>query len=163
VLARIKSHHILKPIPHLPDGSDLTKIYPQSYDRDKDRNGILVHVIRYKLNDPKRTGHDEEPVLMTTLLVKHQECLSLPHAGITTDHAQRPVRIFQRKMFAIAEAQFTQPAAGESFVLMGDTGQREITETICLAVAAVIAKRAMLPAYASQNSVRLAIRQNGSR
>ena len=66
-------------------------------------------------------------------------------------------------MFAIAEAQFTQPAAGESFVLMGDTGQREITETICLAVAAVIAKRAMLPAYASQNSVRLAIRQNGSR
>jgi hypothetical protein len=46
----------------------LAKIYRNSYDRSKDRNGIVVRVIRYKLDDPQRVGHDEEHVLMTTLL-----------------------------------------------------------------------------------------------
>jgi len=68
VLARVKSGLILKPIKHLSDGSYLAKIYPKPYDRDKDRNGIVVRVIRYKLDDPQRVGHDEEHVLMTTLL-----------------------------------------------------------------------------------------------
>lgn len=68
VLARVKNNLILKPIENLSDGSYLAKIYRNSYDRSKDRNGILVRVIRYKLDDPQRTGHDEEHVLMTTLL-----------------------------------------------------------------------------------------------
>lgn len=68
VLARVKSNLILEPIRHLDDGSYLAKIYRNSYDRSKDRNGILVRVIRYKLNDPQRVGHEEEHVLMTTLL-----------------------------------------------------------------------------------------------
>jgi hypothetical protein len=68
VLARVKSGLILRPIKHLSDGSYLAKIYPNSRDRDKDRNGIRVRVIRYKLDDPQRVGHDEEHVLMTTLL-----------------------------------------------------------------------------------------------
>jgi len=59
---------ILKPIRTLRDGSYLANIYPKSYDREKDRNGIVVRVIRYKLDDPQRVGHDEEDVLMTTLL-----------------------------------------------------------------------------------------------
>lgn len=68
VLARVKSGLILKPIRRLRDGSYLAKIYPSSYDRAKDRYGIVVRVIRYKLNDPQRVGHDEEHVLMNTLL-----------------------------------------------------------------------------------------------
>lgn len=68
VLARVKSGLILKPIKHFSDGSYLAKIYPRPYDREKDRNGIVVRVIRYKLDDPQRVGHDEEHVLMTTLL-----------------------------------------------------------------------------------------------
>lgn len=68
VLARVKSGLILKPIRHLSDGSYLAKIYPTPYHRKKDRDGIEVRVIRYKLNDPQRVGHDEEHVLMTTLL-----------------------------------------------------------------------------------------------
>lgn len=68
VLARVKSGLILRPIKHLSDGSYLAKIYPSPRDRDKDRNGIKVRVIRYKLDDPQRVGHDEEHVLMTTLL-----------------------------------------------------------------------------------------------
>ena len=68
MLARVKSNLILKPIERLSDGSYLTKIYRNSYDRSKDRNGIFVRVIRYKQDDPQRTGHDEEHELMTTLL-----------------------------------------------------------------------------------------------
>ncbi len=68
VLARVKSNLILKPIRHLMDGSYLAKIYPTPRDREKDQHGIVVRVIRYKLDDPRRVGHDEKHVLMTTLL-----------------------------------------------------------------------------------------------
>lgn len=68
VLARVKSGLILKPIRNLSDGSYLAKIYPTPRDREKDQHGIVVRVIRYKLDDPGRVGHDEEHVLMTTLL-----------------------------------------------------------------------------------------------
>ena len=68
VLARVKKDLILKPIQRLSDGSYLARIYPHGHDREKDRNGITVRVIRYKLNDPQRAGHDEEHVLVTTLL-----------------------------------------------------------------------------------------------
>jgi hypothetical protein len=68
LLARVKNNLILRPIKQLGDGSYLAKIYPRPYDREKDRNGIVVRVIRYKLNDPQRVGHDEEHVLMTNLM-----------------------------------------------------------------------------------------------
>jgi Insertion element 4 transposase N-terminal/Transposase DDE domain len=68
LLVRVKNNLILKPIKELRDGSYLAKIYPRPYDRDKDRHGIVVHVIRYKLDDPQRVGHDEEHVLLTNLL-----------------------------------------------------------------------------------------------
>ncbi|MFV1969312.1 MAG: IS4 family transposase [Pirellulaceae bacterium] len=68
VLARVKNNLILKPIKRLSDGSYLAKIYPTWYARQKDRGGIVVRVIRYKLDDPQRVGHDEEHVLMTNLL-----------------------------------------------------------------------------------------------
>jgi hypothetical protein len=68
VLARVKANLILRPIQRLSDGSYLAKIYPNAYAREKDRNGIVVRVIRYKLDDPQRVGHDEEHVLLTNLL-----------------------------------------------------------------------------------------------
>jgi hypothetical protein len=68
VLARVKANLILKPIQHLSDGSYLAKIYPDAYARKKDRDGIVVRVIKYKLDDPQRVGHDEEHTLITNLL-----------------------------------------------------------------------------------------------
>lgn len=68
LLVRVKSNLILRPIKELKDGSHLAKIYPKPYDREKDRNGIVVRVIRYKLDDPQRVGRDEEHVLITNLL-----------------------------------------------------------------------------------------------
>ena len=71
LLVRMKSSHVLKPFQRLSDGSYLAKIYPCGHDRDRDRNGIVVRVIEYTLDDPQRTGHGEVHRLLTNLL---EEC-----------------------------------------------------------------------------------------
>jgi hypothetical protein len=68
VLARVTTQMILRPILVLADGSYLAKIYKGDYNRRKDRDGVVVRVIRYTLDDPQRVGHGQEHVLMTTLL-----------------------------------------------------------------------------------------------
>jgi hypothetical protein len=68
LLVRVKSHHVLRPIKRLSDGSYLAKIYPASYYRDRDLHGIVVRVIEYTLDDPQRTGHGDVHRLMTNLL-----------------------------------------------------------------------------------------------
>lgn len=68
LLARVKAGLVLEPIKALADGSYLAKIYRNAYDRTKDRNGIVVRVIKYTLDDPRRVGHGEGHTLLTTLL-----------------------------------------------------------------------------------------------
>jgi hypothetical protein len=68
LLVRVKSNLILRPSQRLADGSYLAKIYPSSYDRDKDRQGLVVRVLEYTLDDPQRTGHGETHRLLTNLL-----------------------------------------------------------------------------------------------
>jgi Insertion element 4 transposase N-terminal/Transposase DDE domain len=67
LLARVVKNLILRPIRTLADGSYLAKVYKSSYDRQKDRDGLLVRVIRYTLDDPQRVGHGEDHTLMTNL------------------------------------------------------------------------------------------------
>lgn len=67
LLVRIKNNMVFKPIRHLSDGSFEAKIYPSSYDRSRDRNGVLVRIIEYTIDDPQRTGHGEPHRLMTNL------------------------------------------------------------------------------------------------
>ena len=68
LLARVSSRLVLRPTQTLADGSYLAKIYPCTSERNRDRQGIVVRVIRYTLNDPQRVGHGVEHVLLTTLL-----------------------------------------------------------------------------------------------
>lgn len=68
LLVRIKSHMVFQPLRRLADGSYLAKIYPSDWDRQKDRKGIVVRVIEYRLNDPQRAGHGEVHRLLTSLL-----------------------------------------------------------------------------------------------
>jgi hypothetical protein len=68
LLARVKSNLILRPIRDLADGSYLAKIYRTPEDRRKDREGIVVRVIRYTLDDRQRVGHGEAHTLITNLL-----------------------------------------------------------------------------------------------
>lgn len=72
LLVRVSKSLVLRPIEYLPDGSYLAKIYPSSWYRENDRQGILVRIIEYKLDDPERTGHDEVHRLMTNLLDAEQ-------------------------------------------------------------------------------------------
>ena len=68
LLIRIQKSMVFKPIKHFADGSFLAKVYPSNWYRKNDKQGILVRVIEYKLNDPQRVGHDEVHRLMTNLL-----------------------------------------------------------------------------------------------
>jgi Insertion element 4 transposase N-terminal/Transposase DDE domain len=68
VLARVSSRLVLRPLCSLADGSYLAKIYPNSWERTRDRQGIVVRVIRYTINDPQRVGHGQTHTLITTLL-----------------------------------------------------------------------------------------------
>ena len=72
VLARVRKHLVLEPVRRLADGSYLAYLYPRAADRKHHRHGILVRVIRYTLNDPRRVGCGEEHVLLTTLLDAEQ-------------------------------------------------------------------------------------------
>jgi hypothetical protein len=68
LLIRMKCNLILEPLgERLADRSYLAKIYPSSYARDKDREGIVVRVIEYTLDDPQRTGHQQTHRLVTNL------------------------------------------------------------------------------------------------
>ncbi|MGH8677864.1 MAG: IS4 family transposase [Burkholderiales bacterium] len=68
VLARIASHMKLKPLHDRPDGSYLAKVYPSPQDRLMDRDGIVVRVIEYTHNDPRRVGCGDKHRLITNLL-----------------------------------------------------------------------------------------------
>jgi hypothetical protein len=83
LLARVKSNLILRPIRNLADGSYLAEIYPTPEDRRTGRDGIVVRVIRYTLDDPQRVGHGEVHTLITNLfdegLYPAQELIMLYH------------------------------------------------------------------------------------
>lgn len=63
---------VFTPIKIFDDGSFLAKVYPSNWYRENDKQGIVVRVIEYKLDDPQRTGHDEVQRLMTNLLEAEQ-------------------------------------------------------------------------------------------
>jgi hypothetical protein len=66
VLARVKVGLTLRPIEELSDGSYLAKVYPCSSMRNRDEGGIVVRVIRYTHDDPKRVACGQDHVLLTT-------------------------------------------------------------------------------------------------
>jgi len=68
LLWRGKANFVLTPIELLFDGSYLAKVYPRPRDRDHDRRGITLRVIKYILDDPQRGGHQQEHTLLTSLL-----------------------------------------------------------------------------------------------
>ena len=68
LLVRIQKSMVFTPIKVFADGSFLAKVYRSNWYRENDRDGIMVRIIEYKLDDPQRTGHDEVHRLMTNLL-----------------------------------------------------------------------------------------------
>jgi hypothetical protein len=68
LLGNVSSTPLLKPTETLSDDSYLTKIYETTADRLQDRNGIVVRVLKYTIDDPQRPGHSQVRRLVTTLL-----------------------------------------------------------------------------------------------
>lgn len=68
LLVRIQKSMVFTPLRTYADGSFLARVYRSNWYRENNRDGILVRVIEYKLNDPQRTGHNEVHRLMTNLL-----------------------------------------------------------------------------------------------
>lgn len=66
LLWRIKKNLVFPCIERLPDGSYLSKLHPSPQDRKRDRNGVPVRVIEYRLEGVE----DAEPLyrLVTTIL-----------------------------------------------------------------------------------------------
>ena len=85
LLVRVKNSLVLKKVRVLSDGSYIAKIYPTTYARQKDRDGLEVRVIEYTLNDPQRTGHGETHRLITTLL----DPLQYPALELITGYHER--------------------------------------------------------------------------
>ena len=71
LLVRIKRNLVFQPFRHLSDGSFLAKIHPSDKERRRDKNGIVVRIIEYTLDDPQRVGHGETHRPMTSLLDEH--------------------------------------------------------------------------------------------
>ena len=68
LLARIPANRVFEPMTILPDGSSLSKLYRTSADRYRDRQGLVVRIIEYSLDDPGRPSTGERQRLLTTLL-----------------------------------------------------------------------------------------------
>jgi hypothetical protein len=68
LLARVKASLVLQPIEVLPDDSYLARLYANTSDRQHDRYGQLVRVIRYTHDDPQRVDCGKEHILLTSLL-----------------------------------------------------------------------------------------------
>lgn len=67
-LSRAPSHVKPEFVEALDDGSYLAWIYPSEYQRKKRGERLLVRVIKYTIDDPKRPGHGEIHRLVTSLL-----------------------------------------------------------------------------------------------
>ena len=85
LLARIKKNMVFKPIRRFRDGSFLAKLYPSPHDRNKDRNGIVVRILKYRLKDSGRPGDGETHWLLTTLL------------SPTTDPAKKLIELYHQR------------------------------------------------------------------
>jgi Insertion element 4 transposase N-terminal/Transposase DDE domain len=118
LLARLKSNYVFAPIAELPDGSYLSKMYPSSWHRKMDRNGILVRIIVYTLDDPNRPHAGTTHRLLTTLLdaEKHpaEELIVLYHQRweeeltieeLKTHQQERPVLRSQTPAGVIQEVE----------------------------------------------------------
>lgn len=67
-LGRLPSHVKPEVVRLLDDGSYLGRIFPSDYQRRRRGEHLVVRVIEYTIDDPKRPGHGQRHRLMTSLL-----------------------------------------------------------------------------------------------
>ncbi len=144
LLVRITNSMVFKPIEHLPDGSYLAKIYPASWYREKDRRGIVVRVIEYRLDDPQRTGHDELHRVMTNLLDAEQ----FPALELILEYHER----WEEEIVFDEQKTHQDPCRAEKTTnLRSETSDGLKQELYALSLGHFIIRAMMLQAAASTN------------
>ena len=68
VLTRLPAHVKPECIRALPDGSRLVRLRPSEYHRRKQGQHLVLRLVEYTIEDPRRPGHGERHRLLTTLL-----------------------------------------------------------------------------------------------
>jgi len=118
-LGPVPSHVVLEPIKRLPDGSYLVKVYPSPNHRRDDRDGLLLRVIEYTLDDPARAGCGERHRLITNLLddatypaaelvaLYHQRWeIEIDNDEITTHQLDRAVELRSRTPSGVVQEMY---------------------------------------------------------
>jgi hypothetical protein len=139
LLVRIKSNLVLRPLRYLADGSFIAMIYPSDKDRRKDRNGILVRVIEYTLDDPQRTGHGQKHRLLTSLL---DETLFAAHELILLYHE----RWEEELVFDEQKTHQDPPRVSKPANLRSETPAGVLQELYALSLAHFVTRALMLQA-----------------
>lgn len=147
-LGRSKPSRCFKKMKVLSDGSYLSKIYGSTYDRIHDRNGTVVRVIEYTLDDPQRVGHGETHRLITTLLDEHEHpaetLIVLYHArweeevaideakthlrSLATLRSQRPAGVLQ-EIYGLLIAHFVIRKLAQEAAERANVAPRDISFT----------------------------------
>jgi hypothetical protein len=143
ILARVKCNLVLPPTEELADGSYLAKIYRNAYDRQKGRNGIVVRVIKYALDDPQRVGHGQEHTLITTLL----DAAEHPAEGLILLYHER----WEEELTFDEQKTHQDPVRpGKPANLRSETPQGVIQEVYALSLGHYVTRALMAQAAATQ-------------
>lgn len=145
ILARVKRHLVLPVLISLPDGSYLSKVYQNHYEREKDRGGIWVRVIRYTIDDPQRPGHGQEHLLLTSLLSPRH----FPAEELILEYHQR----WEHEITLDEEKTHQDPKrASKPAHLRSESPERVIQELYALAIGHFVV-RAMMHQAACQRNI----------
>jgi hypothetical protein len=139
VLARVSVQLVLRPVQTLSDGSYLAYLYPCASFRNRDEGGLLVRVIRYTHDDPRRVGCGQDHVLLTTLLdAKLYPALEL----IASYHERWEIEL----VFDEQKTHQTPRRATKSAHLRSETPQGVVQEVYALSLGHYIVRALMTQA-----------------
>lgn len=142
VLARVTTQMVLRPIRVLSDGSYLAELYRNDYDRRKDRDGVVVRVLRYTLDDPQRVGHGTEHVVITTLL--DEACYPAPDLIVLYHERWEHELTFDEQ-----KTHQDPPRAGKPTPLRSETPAGVIQEIYAVSLAHFVIRALMCEAAAT--------------
>jgi hypothetical protein len=139
LLARIKKNLVFAKLKVFRDGSYLAKMYRSAKDRRNDREGILVRIIEYTIQDKGRKGSGEVHRLLTTLL------------DASVDPAKRLIELYHERWEEELTIDELKTHQGERPVLRSQTPAGVVQEVYGWLLAHFVVRTLMFEAATKQN------------
>jgi hypothetical protein len=140
LLWRVKKNLVLEPVKQLSDGSYLSYIYPSWIARRRQKDGVLVRVIEYALDDPGRA-----PLITYRLITTLLDPRLAPAAELA-------VLYCERQEFELSEDEMKTHQRGAGMVLRSRTPEG-VAQEICAYYLAHYAVRALMTEAALQRDI----------